>query len=94
MIIFDDFTTECKYVDFPFKVKSTAMKILHPNNSAILSKYAYYLMKTIQVDHENHQRYWISTFSKEHILLPPLREQQRIIDCIELYFGLLNGIAN
>ena len=94
VIIFDDFTTECKYVDFPFKVKSTAMKILHPNKSAILSKYAYYLMKTIQVDHENHQRYWISTFCKEHILLPPLNEQQRIIDCIELYFGLLDGIAN
>ena len=94
VIIFDDFTTECKYVDFPFKVKSTAMKILHPNKSAILSKYAYYLMKTIQVDHENHQRYWISTFSKEHILLPPLSEQQRIIECIELYFGLLDGIAN
>lgn len=94
VIIFDDFTTECKYVDFPFKIKSTAMKILHPNKSAILSKYAYYLMKTIQVDHENHQRYWISTFCKEHILLPPLNEQQRIIDCIELYFGLLDGIAN
>ena len=28
VIIFDDFTTDSKYVDFPFKVKSSAMKIL------------------------------------------------------------------
>ena len=27
-IIFDDFTTDSKFVDFPFKVKSSAMKIL------------------------------------------------------------------
>lgn len=29
VIIFDDFTTESKFVDFSFKVKSSAMKILH-----------------------------------------------------------------
>ena len=29
VIIFDDFTTASKYVDFPFKVKSSAMKILN-----------------------------------------------------------------
>ena len=28
VIIFDDFTTASKYVDFPFKVKSSALKIL------------------------------------------------------------------
>ena len=28
VIIFDDFTTESKYVDFPFKVKSSAIKFL------------------------------------------------------------------
>jgi type I restriction-modification system DNA methylase subunit len=30
VIIFDDFTTATKLVDFPFKVKSSAMKILKP----------------------------------------------------------------
>ena len=29
VIIFDDFTTATQYVNFPFKVKSSAMKILH-----------------------------------------------------------------
>ena len=30
-IIFDDFTTDSRLVDFPFKVKSSAMKILQVN---------------------------------------------------------------
>ena len=33
VIIFDDFTTSFKYVDFPFKVKSSAMKILKAKES-------------------------------------------------------------
>ncbi len=28
VIIFDDFTTDSRFVDFPFKIKSSAMKIL------------------------------------------------------------------
>ncbi len=35
VIIFDDFTTDSKYVDFPFKVKSSAMKILTANEKLI-----------------------------------------------------------
>ena len=41
VIIFDDFTTESKFVDFPFKVKSSAMKILHINTDLVLPKFAY-----------------------------------------------------
>ena len=94
VIIFDDFTTESKYVDFPFKAKSSAMKILKPNNKAILTKYAYYLMQTVEIDNENHQRYWISTFSKIQIVLPPLNEQKRIIDVIENCFEKLDNMLN
>ena len=36
VIIFDDFTTSNKYVDFSFKVKSSAMKILRPNTTLVL----------------------------------------------------------
>ena len=32
VIIFDDFTTSFHWVDFPFKVKSSAMKILYPKS--------------------------------------------------------------
>ena len=92
VIIFDDFTTESKFVDFPFKVKSSAMKILHINRDLVLSKYAYYLMQAIDIDHDNHQRYWISTYSQEIIGLPPLVEQKRIIDELEYCFSLLDEL--
>ena len=89
-IIFDDFTTESKFVDFPFKVKSSAMKILHINTDLVLPKFAFYLMQATQIDHDNHQRYWISTYSQEEIALPPLKEQERILSALEQYFKLLN----
>ena len=66
VIIFDDFTTECKYVDFPFKVKSSAMKILHPTENAN-PKFLYYYMKQIKFDNTLHKRYWISQYSQIEI---------------------------
>ena len=92
VIIFDDFTTESKFVNFPFKVKSSAMKILHINTDLVLPKYAFYLMQTVEVDHENHQRYWISVFSQEIVALPPLKEQYRILGTLEYYMEILDNI--
>ena len=92
VIIFDDFTTESKFVDFPFKVKSSAMKILHANQDLVLPKYAFYLMQATEIDHENHQRYWISTFSQEIVALPPIMEQERILTTLEHYFNLLDTL--
>lgn len=46
VIIFDDFTTESKFVDFEFKVKSSAMKILKAKDNDTL-KYLYYLMQIL-----------------------------------------------
>ena len=44
VIIFDDFTTASKWVDFDFKVKSSAMKMITTNeNSRVRLKYIYYL---------------------------------------------------
>ena len=85
VIIFDDFTTESKFVDFPFKVKSSAMKILHINHNLVLPKYAFYLMQATEIDHDNHQRYWITTYSQEEIALPPLKEQGRILSKLDYY---------
>ena len=85
VIIFDDFTTESKFVDFQFKVKSSAMKILHINTDFVLPKFVYYLMQATEIDHENHQRYWISTYSQEIVGLPPISEQKRILSTLEYY---------
>ena len=83
VIIFDDFTTESKYVDFPFKVKSSAMKILTAKENLINTKFAYYAMQVVECDNYNHKRYWISEFSKKLIPLPPKKEQVEIINAIE-----------
>ena len=83
VIIFDDFTTDSKYVDFPFKVKSSAMKILTAKENLINTKFAYYAMQVVECDNYNHKRYWISEFSKKLIPLPPKKEQVEIINAIE-----------
>ena len=91
-IIFDDFTTESKYVDFEFKVKSSAMKILTADTDLVLIRFAYYLMQSIEIDHDNHQRYWISVFSKQEVALPPLAEQKRIVEMIDHLYSLLDNM--
>jgi type I restriction enzyme, S subunit len=83
VIIFDDFTTVSKYVDFPFKVKSSAMKILRAKEGAADIRYMFYLLQTLNVDSEQHKRYWISTFAPLQIPLPPLPIQKRIAEILD-----------
>ena len=90
VIIFDDFTTDSRYVDFRFKVKSSAMKIL--TGVGIEMKYLFYYMQTIKVNHTTHKRYWISDYSKNKILLPPVQEQARIVEIIDKSFEFLEKI--
>ncbi len=88
VIIFDDFTTAIKYVDFPFKVKSSAMKILNVNSRADI-KFIYYLMTMIDINTELHKRYWISTYSNIEIKLPPLEEQKKIANELDKITSLI-----
>ena len=78
VIIFDDFTTAFKYVDFPFKVKSSAMKILKAKEDVADIKFLFYRMMKTGIDTELHKRYWISKYSKLKIPLPPLDQQKKI----------------
>lgn len=82
-IIFDDFTTATQFVNFPFKVKSSAMKILQPTCDLVNIKLAYYLMQIQNIKGETHKRFWISEYSRLPVPLAPLNEQKRIIDRIE-----------
>ena len=77
-IIFDDFTTAFKYVDFPFKVKSSAMKMLNTTSVNFDIKFIYYLMQTINFEAKEHKRYWISKYSQLQVRIPPLEEQKKI----------------
>lgn len=92
VIIFDDFTTANKFVNFPFKVKSSAMKILKPKTDSINLKFVFYYMQTVRITIDTHKRYWISVFSKHPIPFPPFPEQQAIVSKIEeLLSELENG---
>lgn len=91
VIIFDDFTTSSQYVNFPFKVKSSAMKILTPNTELVLPKFIYYRMQSIQFEHSTHKRYWIQQYSKIKVKIPPIPEQERIVSKIEELFSKLDA---
>jgi len=77
IIIFDDFTTASKFVDFPFKAKSSAMKILTAKQG-ISIKYIFEAMQMINYSVGGHQRHWISIYSNLVVNLPNIEEQQKI----------------
>lgn len=92
VIIFDDFTTDSKFVDFPFKVKSSAMKILHVNEDVNI-QYVCWFMSITRLIGDTHKRYWISEYSKLHIPIPPRKEQDRIINKVSALFQILDNIS-
>jgi len=79
VVIFDDFTTESRYINFPFKVKSSALKILKMRDNR---NNLYFVYNTMQILNfkpgSEHKRFWISEYSKLEIPIPPLPEQRRI----------------
>ena len=90
-IIFDDFTTDSKLVDFPFKVKSSAMKILKVTDD-IEIEYVAMFMNITRLIGDTHKRYWISEYSKLCIPIPPRKEQKRIINVVKVMFEKLDAI--
>ena len=82
VIIFDDFTTATQFVNFPFKVKSSAMKILKQKNTMVNIRLVYEMMQMINFVASDHKRYWISEFQDLEIKLPNLSEQQKIADVL------------
>ncbi len=92
VIIFDDFTTATQFVDFPFKVKSSAMKILMPTTDLVNLKFVFYFMQTIRENTDTHKRYWISIFSKLPIKIPSLTEQHQIVQEIERRLSIADHV--
>lgn len=92
VIIFDDFTTGNHWVDFDFKVKSSAMKILKAKGETNI-RYCYHYMQTIDVDITEHRRQWISIYSKIKILLPSIPVQKHIVNMLDKFEELINDIS-
>jgi len=78
VIIFDDFTTANKYVDFPFKVKSSAMKILKPKDSLVNIKLLFEFIQMLNFPIGEHKRYWISEYQDLKVPFPSFIEQTKI----------------
>ena len=92
-IIFDDFTTSVHYVQFPFKVKSSAMKILTTKSNADL-KYCYYLLLSLSKMPPNHKRQWISTTSEKNHVLPSMDRQISIVKQLDLISDTIANYTN
>jgi len=89
VIIFDDFTTAFKWVDFPFKAKSSAMKMITRKSELLESlRYAFYAMQTITYAPQDHARQWLGTVSKLQIPVPPLEVQREIVKILDKFTQL------
>jgi type I restriction enzyme S subunit len=89
VVIFDDFTTAFKWVDFRFKAKSSAMKMLTAlDESRVGLRYLFYAMQTIKYAPQDHARQWISTYSRFRIPVPPLVVQQEVVGILDSFSRL------
>lgn len=83
VIIFDDFTAAFKWVDFEFKVKSSAIKILTVNNTLTTIRYIYHVMGFLKISSDEHKRLWIGTYSNIKVPVPPLEVQREIVRILD-----------
>lgn len=89
VIIFDDFTTSFHWVDFEFKVKSSAMKMLRVKKDvAVNFRFIYFAMRCIRYFPSDHARHWISQYSRIKIPIPPLAIQQEIVKILDSFTEL------
>lgn len=79
VIIFDDFTTSSHYVDFSFKVKSSAMKFLTLKNDTDDIYCINNVLENIDYIPASHERHWISIFTNFDVRVPSSREEQKSI---------------
>ena len=93
VIIFDDFVTSFYLVDFDFKVKSSALKILKPKKSVNIY-YVYYAMLGINFVPKEHTRHWISKYSLFEIAYPSFAKQQEIVSHLDTFTTLISNLES
>lgn len=97
VIIFDDFTTSKQWVDFKFKVKSSAMKMLTIKDefeNEVLLRYAWHYLGTITYKPDQHGRQWIGTYSKFLIPIPPLEIQEKIVQTLDKFTDYVTELTS
>ncbi len=95
VIIFDDFTGALRWIDFDFKVKSSAMKMItSEDESVVLLRFIFYWLShlpSLFVAHD-HQRLWLRKYAPLLIPLPPLAVQERIVEILDKFTELIEAL--
>ena len=91
-IIFDDFTTGHHWVDFDFKIKSSAMKMLRLKNNKSLLRYIFHSMALINYVPTEHSRQWISKYSQFEIPIPHIKVQEEIVKILDSFTNLIDAL--
>lgn len=95
VIIFDDFTTDFKWVDFPFKAKSSGMKMLTAADENLATiRYAYHAMQAISFSPLDHKRHWIGEYSHFEIPVPPIEVQREIVCVLDSFAALTDELTD
>ena len=81
-IILDDFTLDLKYIKFPFKVKSSAIKILRAKNGVSL-RYMYEYLNWLELTPLGHNRHYISMIEPMQFYCPEVQVQEKIATTLE-----------
>lgn len=91
-IIFDDFTTGYHWVDFDFKVKSSAMKMLRLKTNKSILRYVFHSMALINYVSSEHSRQWISKYSQFEIPVPHIKVQEEIVEILDSFTNLIDAL--
>ena len=92
-ILFDDFLTISRLVQFDFKVKSSALKILTPVSEKFNIYFLFYAMSLLKFEVTDHQRHWIERFSKLEIQIPDKAVQDKIASSLSAVDGHLASLG-
>lgn len=95
-IIFDDFTMDSKFVGFPFKVKSSAIKILKGDCDE-MTRFAYEFLKNQNLSSTEHKRHYISEISRMAVVVPDantMKALSGLFAAIERKIEVEKAIAN
>ena len=81
-IVFDDFTTDSKFATAPFKVKSSATKLLRPRHNRTSLRFLFEQMQLIRFPVGDHRRYYISDYQNIRLRIPEYDEQLVVVSVL------------
>ncbi|WNM14560.1 hypothetical protein [Mesomycoplasma ovipneumoniae] len=92
IILFDDFTTQSRFINFDFKVRSSALKLLINKNPKDNLYFHYLILQKIKYTVRHHGRHWLPLFVNFTFFQPGWPEQQKISRLFETLENLVNKL--